>query len=268
MERKPIDFRQLCALVKGILQAEPTIDDGEWKARTKDQMAKWGFEEPNPLMLDRALSQVENALRQTLGPRPIAPTSKASRPAKPEPPAPQGRTNRPEGWDIVVALMAKLRASGGSAPSLPARPDGPRETLPITERAAVDEFWHATQDGAADRVALLRAFAEIAILRPSDWDQEAIRAHAHEHRLSADYCFACLRAGTLSWHHIIQIQHGGSNYLRNRVALCRACHQAIHPWLPAKPETGRTLGDWSHISECMGGALDAISQRRRKKDTA
>jgi 5-methylcytosine-specific restriction endonuclease McrA len=34
-------------------------------------------------------------------------------------------------------------------------------------------------------------------------------------------------------HHIIQLQHGGSNRKANLVRICEWCHAAIHPWMTA-----------------------------------
>lgn len=261
MERKPIEFRQLCALVRAVIQRYPKIDDAEWKGKTLELMAKMGFEEPSDGgMVTRAITQVEFAVRKTLGPR-MAPlvAEPEAKPAKPEIQH-EGRTSRPAGWDLVQRLMVTLQGSHVSAPTS-APP--PRETLAISEEAAIDEFWRRTRDENADRIALLRAFAEIAILRPRSWDYEAERAAADKHPLYALQCFACRSESSLHWHHIIQIQHGGSNYLRNRVAICAACHADIHPWLAPGFE-GRRLGGWTQLGDCF----DDRNMPRLKKETA
>lgn len=245
MDRKLIEFRQLCALVRAIVQAEPTIDDAEWKARTLAQMAKWGFAEPSDkAMLGRAMTQVEFAMRKTLGPRLAPLRGNPEAPSKPQPPQFEGRTNRPLGWDLVERLMARLQ---GSVPSVPTLKEPDPHEIGLTEVAAVDEFWHQCSDrNKTDRLALLRAFAEIAIIRSVTWNPKQIRAEAAgDRRLSNAACFACGRAEGCSLHHIIQIQHGGSNYLRNRVSLCDACHAAVHPWLAEVP---RSASGWTHIT--------------------
>ena len=244
---KQIEFHQLCALVKAILLQEPSIDDAEWKARCLDRIVKLEFQEPAGESLTNAMTQVEQGLKWTLGPRPVRMPPKPESPVTSvPPPVSSARTNRPAGWDIVVGLMAKLKVGADSTPLLPERPVDPRETLTIAEPEALNEFWRAVNEPGADRVALLRAFAEIAIVRPSGWDQAAIRAGAHEHGLFAMSCFAC--SGEYSdWHHVIQIQFGGSNYVRNRVALCVACHSAVHPWLPA---ISRRLSGWTQVGDC------------------
>lgn len=242
---KPIEFRQLCAIVKMLLQQEPSIDDAEWKARTRDHLEKLGFDEPPTEMLSRAMTQVEYALRQTVGPRLHRPVPTPKQASKPEPEPPderKGRTNHPAGWDIVVALMAKLKGSARSGRSLPSAPRA--RLLELTEEAAIDEFWRQVRAGAY-KLKLLQGFAEVAIVRPADWDYAGVRAAAGQHRLTSEGCFACGHVRTSDWHHVIQIQHGGSNYLRNRVCLCADCHARVHPWLPALK---RDKSGWSHIS--------------------
>lgn len=269
MDKKPIEFRQLCALMKMVLQQQPSIDDAEWKALAKDTMAKWGFSEPDAAMLARAMTGVEQALKQTIGPRPTRTVPLPSSPAPtPSQPVSSARTHRPAGWDIVVALMARLKASTASVRSLAPAPDGPRETLDISEPAALDEFWRVCRDGRTDRVATLRAFAEIAIVRPAGWNPAEIRATTDDSLLSADHCFGCGAGVRLSWHHIIQIQHGGSNYVRNRVAICDACHAQVHPWLPAHP---RVTSGWAQLGEIRlpdQGDKDVRRRQGTVRDTA
>lgn len=258
---KPIEFRQLCAVVKMLLQQDPTIDDAELKARTRDRLEKLGFDEPSPDTLSNAMTQVEQALKLTIGPRrigrPIPEPIKAGTDPKPDLPK-EARTNQPAGWDIVASLMAKLHRGAGSTSSSPA-PSGPRETLDLTEEYALDTFWQRVREGA-DKLEMLRAFAEIAILRPEDWDYEGGRAHAHEHHLSHHGCFVCQANGVIDWHHVIQIQFGGSNYFRNRVPLCDACHRAVHPWLP---QSGRHLPSWSSSRDLSFGFIKTFVERRR-----
>lgn len=104
-DRKPIEYRQLCAIVKTILQHDPSIDDAEWKARTRDTLAKYGFQEPTTDALARAMSHMEYVLRATVGPRPM-PTLSAGGYQPPSALA-EHRTHHPAGWDIVVSLMKK-----------------------------------------------------------------------------------------------------------------------------------------------------------------
>lgn len=266
-DRKEISYRQLCAILKTVLQQEPSIEDSEWKARTRDTLAKWGFREPNTDQLSRAMASVEHALKQTIGPRPsrlvLPPKGDYVPPV--DPPESSKRTTRPAGWDIVVALMASLQlAKQGSDASEPScvKPQGPRETLAISEEDAIAEFWRAAGSPETDRLSLLKAYAELAIVRPAHWDYLAVRAHAHEHSLIAEKCFACWNNDRgYHWHHVIQIQHGGSNYVRNRVPLCTPCHAEIHPWLTNTPSRYRTAGSWFQI----GGISPAFLEKVRKR---
>lgn len=266
---KPIEFRQLCALLRAIIQAEPSIDDAEWKARARDTLAKWGFAEPDTAMLARGLSAVEQAMRETVGPRPVRPIPTPSQPTtepKPEPPFSKGRTSTPEGWDVVLRLMAKLRQSVASAQSSPTVPPPAKETLAVSEFDAVNEFWKATQKPDADRLALLKAFAEIAIVRPADWDYGEIRASKRGNSKLDGECFCCRTTrGGIVWHHIIQIQHGGSNYARNQVPICHACHSEIHPWLPLELHTARS---GARGFERIGAIGERVSRRRKDRGIA
>jgi hypothetical protein len=255
----PIEFRQLCAVVKTVLQQEPSIDDAEWKARSRETLAKLGFAEPDAAMLVRAMTQVEYALSKTIGLRPVRAIPmpvQTLAPTVPDPPIDSRRTKTPAGWAIVVALMTKLqRGAVSDRSSTP--PPKPRDTLTIGEEEALNEFWGAVARGD-DRLALLRAFAEIAIVRPAGWSVEAIRAEGPDPRLRADACFGCLWEGW-HWHHVIQIQHGGSNYIRNFVPLCRTCHGAVHPWLDQSAP--RRTDGWSQIGECAPAHVERLRKQ-------
>lgn len=246
MERKDIEFRQLCAVVRAVIQRDPMIDDAEWKARTLETLARMGFAEPSDhSMVSRAMTQVEFAVRKTLGPR-LSPL-KATPPASNDKPQDEyrfeGRTNRPAGWDLVRKMMAELypvlpNSDGTSGPSQAV-------DVPLTEIQAVNEFWYQARKERADKLALLRAFAEIAIVRSINWNPEQIRAEFKAMRVPETRCLSCSRDAAV-WHHIIQIQHGGSNYARNRVPICEACHGTIHPWLKKRHRGGWTsIADWA-----------------------
>lgn len=49
--------------------------------------------------------------------------------------------------------------------------------------------------------------------------------------LNAAPCWVCARVTQLVRHHVIQLQHGGSNWHLNIFAICDGCHAEIHPWL-------------------------------------
>lgn len=257
---KPIEFRQLCAVVKMLLQQAPQIDDAEWKARTRDHLQKLGFDEPDSEQLSRAMTQVEYALRQTVGPRmagrPVPEPVRAQPEPKPDLPK-EARTNKPAGWEIVQAMMGRLRrVSPVLEPTSPQQPVA-RQVLGITEEVALDEFWRQMR-ADADKLEWLRAYAELALIRPADWDYTEIRSEFEQLRFSPEPCFVCHYRKT-DRHHIIQIQHGGSNYARNLVPLCERCHGTVHPWLGA----GRRprLEGWSQLSEI--NVDDAIEKKAR-----
>lgn len=49
-------------------------------------------------------------------------------------------------------------------------------------------------------------------------------------------CGACGRTGERAWHHIVQLQYGGTNSPKNLVKVCRPCHAVIHPHIPMTEE--------------------------------
>ena len=267
---KPIEFRQLCMVVKAIIMQAPSINDAEWKAQIQDRLAALGFEELDPEKISRAMTQVEHAVKQTIGARPVEPPPDLSEVPKgwtPKPDLPkESRTNQPQGWDTVVAEMRRLRKVSPVLSGTSRRPSPRREVLGITEEVALDVFWRQVNRDA-DKLVLLRAYAEVAILRPGSWDFNAVRAHFNTLRFSQEPCFVCHFEHTHR-HHIIQIQHGGTSYARNMVPLCEACHQTVHPWLSdGVPGRRRSIGGWTRIGEPSLVAR-AIEQEIGRKDPA
>jgi hypothetical protein len=240
---KPIEFRQLCMVVKMILQQAPEIDDAEWKARTRDHLQRLGFDEPASDILSRAMTQVEQALKSTIGQRLTIPAPAPETPIAPPAPEPTGRTHNPAGWDIVTRMMGSLRKVSPVLESTSPRPVA-REILGLTEVDALNEFWRQVREGG-DKLVLLRAFAEVALVRPAGWDYQEVRSAFQRLRFGQEGCFVCYFSETQR-HHIIQIQHGGSNYVRNFVPICSRCHEEIHPWL-AKPKT--RVSGWTQLNE-------------------
>lgn len=117
----------------------------------------------------------------------------------------------------------------------------------VRRLSALDEarvlvfFWYRV--GLSDeRLALLLVLSHVVVTRPPTWSYGAIR-HAHEQghgyagaiHLTRDRCFACEGGPRLYWHHVVEVQHGGSNAARNQVPLCFDCHQYLHPWLVEPP---------------------------------
>lgn len=229
---------------------DPTVEYVEWKERVKDRLIRQGYDYPtSPDAMARALAQVEHALVRTLGPRLVYDAGRAvSAPTPPPPP------EQPFGWQDVALLMRRLHDAG----LIPARArvEAPvaREIWHVTEEQALAMFYRDINAEGVDRLLVLRTYAEIAIERDADWNPADVRAqwdatrHAVSARLCAQNCFGCLSGDrALSWHHIIQIQHGGTNTVRNLTSLCDHCHRVIHPWMPAevrRPSHGFTaLGD-------------------------
>lgn len=126
------------------------------------------------------------------------------------------------------------------------------------EESILAYFWDSVRAGT-DRTALLRQLAPVVVKRPPEWSSADVRLEHEQgkHPRQPDRCFAC-RTGDrrLYWHHIIAIQHGGSNDDHNQVAICLRCHADVHPWLePNDPnQRRRRPHDFHSISEIMDGA--------------
>ncbi len=114
-----------------------------------------------------------------------------------------------------------------------------------SEDRILDYFWSMVGAGA-DRLALLQQLSGVAVERDHTWDMARVREQAEHLTLTADTCLACSHRGRrLFWHHVIEVQHGGSSTPRNMAALCFDCHQAIHPWLQEPP----AMGGWASVSD-------------------
>lgn len=133
-----------------------------------------------------------------------------------------------------------------------------------SEEAALDYFWTTVKAGG-DRLETLQRLAAVVIQRPETWDTRAIRYEelGITAQLTASQCFACYSAERrLYRHHIIQIQHGGSNLSINQVVICHRCHGLIHPWLP-KPTTLENRGFVS-MHDLVAGAFTGVRAMVRK----
>lgn len=123
-----------------------------------------------------------------------------------------------------------------------------RRLSALSEDSVLDYFWLMNRQDV-HCLPLLLHLSKVVIARPSDWDRAAIRRE-HEQRgglfapkLDARMCFACWDSQNHRYfHHIVEVQHGGSNQLRNQVPLCFACHQYLHPWLTEEPVQRRVSG--------------------------
>lgn len=120
------------------------------------------------------------------------------------------------------------------------------------EEQWLDFFWQSVH-AHVDRADVLRKLAGVQLATPGRSERLAIRfafrgVAVWRHR--GDQCFCCFHMDRrLAWHHIIQVQHGGSNSARNMVPLCQWCHQRVHPWLEIRPEKRRTT--WASIQEIV-----------------
>lgn len=86
----------------------------------------------------------------------------------------------------------------------------------------------------ADRIALLQLFALCRVKPPRGSGSRADRRHAHNQRwdkAEPGACWACGATGHRVAHHVVQLQHGGTNWHLNIEAVCKRCHAEIHPWL-------------------------------------
>lgn len=114
--RKPIAWRQLCAIARDQISAEPTIDDCEWAERIKTRLAVLGFEEVQPPhQPTAAMRAVQRALEKSWGPRPAPLPVRSSTPPPSPPPRERPWPRRPGGrWTSLQELLASLKASAGS----------------------------------------------------------------------------------------------------------------------------------------------------------
>lgn len=115
---------------------------------------------------------------------------------------------------------------------------------------------------SSHKLALLKQMAGIAVRRPDDWRPLRVRHEFLEKRTEyrrPTECFACRnRDRVRNWHHVIQIQNGGSNATPNLVSLCEVCHARIHPWLPV--DLAHASG-WSSAGEIVSRHADAVMER-------
>jgi len=241
-DRVHVQFRQLCAIARTALMADYRMADAEWREAIKERLAQLQFAEPPADMVSRAMSATEAALRLTLGPRPtLEPT-----------PSPAAEPSTENVWLRLSDLVKVLRHR--SAPPPEATPPPPRAVLELDEFTVLNQFWSVAGRDRAKRLDMLKDYAELAIVRPADWDYASIRANAADPSLFADGCFVCADGSRPRiWHHILQVQHGGSNTARNKVALCGPCHSAIHPWLPPSHRLGRDFSSLAEIAAVFFG---------------
>lgn len=143
--------------------------------------------------------------------------------------------------------------------------DAVRRLCGYTELQAVTWFRLLVRGGYSDILGLLLLMTHVVIARPSHWDYAQVRK---DHETAAGQrapvvlgrvraCVACGDYARLYFHHVIEVQNGGSNWHWNQVQICFACHEYLHPWLKELPMTPapRPLGMQS-LSEIVALASD------------
>jgi hypothetical protein len=120
-------------------------------------------------------------------------------------------------------------------------------------------FWTMVRTDC-DRLALLRQLSAVAIHRPQEWDRAAVRAE--ELPSPPVECFVCkVRDRRIHWHHVIQVQHGGSSEMVNLVGLCGRCHARVHPWLVDALTPRRR---WIRVRELIAPVMDWLERRFKR----
>jgi hypothetical protein len=126
----------------------------------------------------------------------------------------------------------------------------------------LERFWRRVGDGA-DRLEMLQRFAEVKVERPRKWDRLKVREY--EQGLTAESCWCCYsRDRRTYWHHVIQVQHGGSNNPHNLVSLCNDCHRRVHPWLAESTTLERRSG-WASMFDIVTAGLDMLERALGRK---
>lgn len=70
MQRKPIPLPALCAIVRVVIERDPSVDNFTWMEDSKRELLRQGWNYPRPEDLASALQRVERALSKRWGPRP------------------------------------------------------------------------------------------------------------------------------------------------------------------------------------------------------
>jgi hypothetical protein len=106
MQRRTVEWRQLCAIADALIQTDPDIDDGEWIERIKLRLVRLRLDPPHdPSQLTSAIRAVERARGQRR-PLPEPPRNQAA--------APERTSTLPH--NVAVAILERL---GASVPPMP-----------------------------------------------------------------------------------------------------------------------------------------------------
>lgn len=121
------------------------------------------------------------------------------------------------------------------------------------------------------RLSLLKHFAALVITRDVDGTR-AERRERHERgstkpqEWKEGVCWACRLWRVLVRHHVIQLQHGGTNWNLNIETICDECHAEVHPWLKGRwrqPRQPRKLG---HAPMQPWQLRELAKERRRRNN--
>ena len=136
----------------------------------------------------------------------------------------------------------------------------------LTEQQVMDYFWAACREGA-DRLSLLLQISVVAVPTAPGWSAKDVRRAFQPRPHTFDGCFSCFRRDRrVAWHHVIAIDHGGSNDIWNQVELCHVCHRRIHPWLEDEPDHGTWTSAAQLGDRLLSGHLKLAPERRQVHD--
>lgn len=83
------------------------------------------------------------------------------------------------------------------------------------------------------KLELLREAAELKMFNKVPYLQRRREFDRMKWQFHSNWilCKVCQEKTVKHIHHIIQLQHGGTNQMKNIIGLCFDCHAEIHPWL-------------------------------------
>jgi hypothetical protein len=115
LDRKPVQFKQLCAIAREIITAERTIDNFEWSERIKVRIVKLGYTYPDgdPATIHRAMRSVEVAMERSDQLRPFPEEPLPYRPPRRQPPPPTVKSgpSNPQAFAAVQEMIQRFLTS-------------------------------------------------------------------------------------------------------------------------------------------------------------